>query len=88
LLIWEPFFLINGSQASSIDLTHIGIILVPVLTLSVLLSIDTLKTCVVLDAITYTRHNSNKELVGQGMGNIGSALLCGIPGAGTMVQRW
>ncbi len=71
-------------MASSIDLSHIGIILIPVLTLSVLLSIDTLKTCVVLDAITYTRHNSNKELVGQGMGNIGSALLCGIPGAGTM----
>lgn len=72
------------SSLSSIDFTPIGSILIPVLTLAVLLSIDTLKTCVVLDAITYTRHNSNKELVGQGMGNIGSALLCGIPGAGTM----
>src|ERR1035437_9985912 len=72
------------SSVLSIDFTHIGIVLIPVLTLAVLLSIDTLKTCVVLDAITYTRHNSNKELVGQGMGNIGSAFLCGIPGAGTM----
>jgi len=35
------------------------------LTLSVLLSIDTLKTCVVLDALTSSRHNSNRELVGQ-----------------------
>ena len=77
-------FSVQWSMASSIDFSTIGFIFIPALTLSVLLSIDTLKTCVVLDAITYTRHKSNKELVGQGMGNIGSALLCGIPGAGTM----
>jgi hypothetical protein len=34
--------------------------------LAVLLSIDTLKTCVVLDAMTGSRHDSNKELIGQG----------------------
>ncbi len=66
------------------DLNNIGILIGPVFTLAVLLSIDTLKTCVVLDALTMSRHNSNNELVGQGFGNIGSALLCGIPGAGTM----
>ena len=77
-------FSTQWTLASSLDFTHIGLIFLPALTLAVLLSIDTLKTCVVLDAITYTRHKSNKELVGQGMGNIGSALLCGIPGAGTM----
>ncbi|MDI1353592.1 MAG: SLC26A/SulP transporter family protein [bacterium] len=70
--------------AASINLSVIGAIFVPALTLSILLSIDTLKTCVVLDALTFSRHNSNKELVGQGMGNIGAALFCGIPGAGTM----
>ncbi len=72
------------SMASTVSFSQLGLIVIPALTLSVLLSIDTLKTCVVLDAITFTRHNSNKELVGQGMGNIGSALFCGIPGAGTM----
>ena len=46
-------------------------IAVPALTLAVLLSIDTLKTCVVLDALTRTRHNSNRELIGQGVGNPG-----------------
>ncbi len=56
----------------------------PALTLSVLLSIDTLKTCVVTDTIVRTRHNSNRELLGQGAGNIASALLGGMPGAGTM----
>lgn len=57
---------------------------VPALTLAVLLSIDTLKTCVVLDALTRSRHDSNRELIGQGFGNIASALIGGIPGAGTM----
>ncbi len=56
----------------------------PALTLSVLLSIDTLKTCVVTDAVTRSRHDSNKELCGQGAANVGSALLGGMPGAGTM----
>jgi SulP family sulfate permease len=56
----------------------------PALTLAVLLSIDTLKTCVVLDAMTGSRHDSNKELIGQGLGNLASSLIGGAPGAGTM----
>ena len=68
----------------AVDLDSIRLILVPALTLSVLLSIDTLKTCVVLDALTHSRHNSDRELVGQGIGNLVSFLAGGIPGAGTM----
>ncbi len=60
------------------------LVFVPAMTLTVLLSIDTLKTCVVLDALTRTRHDSNRELIGQGCGNLASALIGGIPGAGTM----
>lgn len=59
-------------------------IVFPAMTLAVLLSIDTLKTCVVLDALTGSRHNSNQELIGQGLGNLASALIGGAPGAGTM----
>lgn len=59
-------------------------VLVPAMTLAALLSIDTLKTCLVTDAMTNTHHNSNKELVGQGLGNIASALVGGVPGSGTM----
>ena len=62
----------------------LSVVLYPALTLAVLLSIDTLKTCVVLDALTGSRHNSNKELIGQGLGNLASALVGGTPGAGTM----
>ena len=60
------------------------LVLWPALTLAVLLSIDTLKTCVVLDAMTGTRHQSNRELIGQGLGNLASTMGGGMPGAGTM----
>ena len=46
--------------------------------------IDTLKTCVVLDAMSGQRTDSNRELLGQGTGNLLAALLGGMPGAGTM----
>ncbi|MBF0128215.1 MAG: SLC26A/SulP transporter family protein, partial [Magnetococcales bacterium] len=59
-------------------------ILVPTMTLSVLLSIDTLKTCVVVDALTRSRHNSNRTLIGQGLSNMLSSVVGGMPGAGTM----
>ena len=68
----------------SIGFDQVKSIAVPALTLAVLLSIDTLKTCVVLDALTRSRHNSNRELIGQGLGNVASAVIGGIPGAGTM----
>jgi SulP family sulfate permease len=68
----------------SFDINLLTTLIVPALTLAVLLSIDTLKTCVVLDALTHTRHNSNKELIGQGIANITSSCIGGMPGAGTM----
>lgn len=52
------------------------------LVLAVLGSIDSLLTSVIADNITKTKHNSNRELIGQGLGNIAAALLGGIPGAG------
>lgn len=44
--------------------------------------IDALLTSVVADSLTRTEHDSNRELVGQGIGNIMSGLLGGLPGAG------
>ncbi len=67
-----------------IGLGDLRSLLVPALTLAVLLSIDTLKTCVVLDALTRSRHDSNRELVGQGLGNVTAGLIGGMPGAGQM----
>jgi SulP family sulfate permease len=67
-----------------LTLADLHLILIPALTLAVLLSIDTLKTCVVIDALTRSRSNSNQELIGQGLGNLTAAFIGGMPGAGTM----
>lgn len=68
----------------SADLPHWEYVLVPAITLAALLSIDTLKTCLVLDAISGSRHQSNRELIAQGLGNFAAAMFGGTPGAGTM----
>jgi SulP family sulfate permease len=44
--------------------------------------IDTLLTAVVADSLTRTEHKSDKELIGQGIGNIMSGICGGLPGAG------
>ncbi|MGB3655858.1 MAG: SulP family inorganic anion transporter [Rivularia sp. (in: cyanobacteria)] len=56
--------------------------LIDALVLGMLGSIDALLTSVVADSLTRTEHDSNKELIGQGIGNIASGLFGGIAGAG------
>lgn len=58
-----------------------SLVIAPALTLSLLLSIDTLKTGVVLDALLRHRHDSNRELIGQGVANALSFVGGGMPGA-------
>lgn len=69
---------------SNLSWDDIGVLLFPAFTLAALLSIDTLKTCVILDSMTHSFHDSNKELMAQGSANVASALLGGMPGSGTM----
>lgn len=52
------------------------------ITLALLGSIDSLLTSVIADNVTKTRHDSRRELIGQGIGNTVAALFGGIPGAG------
>jgi SulP family sulfate permease len=56
------------------------------LTLAVLGSIDSLLTSLVADNITRTQHDSDRELIGQGLGNMAAALLGGLPGAGATMR--
>ena len=72
------------NEIGDLQLRQIGNLMGTALTLAVLLSIDTLKTAVVLDALTRSRHDSNRELVAQGLGNVASACAGGMPGAGQM----
>ena len=64
--------------------THeqLGVMLVDAMVLGMLGCIDSMLTSVIADNLTRTEHNSNKELVGQGLGNIVSGLFGGLPGAG------
>lgn len=56
------------------------------LSLALLGAIDSLLTSVVADNMTKTKHNPNKELVGQGIGNAVAGLFGGIPGAGATIR--
>ncbi len=71
-------------QIGELKLSDVAALFGSALTLAALLSIDTLKTCVVIDQMTRTRHEPNRELFAQGLANITSSALGGIPGAGTM----
>jgi SulP family sulfate permease len=54
--------------------------------LSLLGAIDSLLTSLVADNMTKTRHNPNKELIGQGIGNSIAAIFGGLPGAGATIR--
>lgn len=56
------------------------------LTLSILGSLDSLLGSVVVDNVTGTKHDSNKELVGQGLGNMVAGAFGGLPGAGATMR--
>jgi len=56
------------------------------LILAVLGAIDSLLTSLVADNMTRTRHHSNRELIGQGVGNVAAGFFGGIPGAGATMR--
>jgi len=74
------------STLMDVDLASPMLLILPALTLAALGTIDSLLTSIVADNMTKTQHNSNKELIGQGLGNMGAALIGGIPGAGATMR--
>jgi sulfate permease, SulP family len=70
----------------SMDWHHPMVIIIPALTLASLGAIDSLLTSVVADNMTKTQHNSNKELIGQGVGNMFAGFIGGLPGAGATMR--
>ena len=57
----------------------------PALILALLGSVDSLLISLVADSMTGTQHKPNRELVGQGIGNMVAGLFGGLPGAGSPV---
>ncbi|QNI93662.1 sulfate transporter family protein [Synechococcus sp. A15-127] len=56
------------------------------LVLALLGAIDSLLTSLVADNITQTNHDSNRELIGQGIANSAAGFLSGLPGAGATMR--
>lgn len=82
-----PFFASDKVSLAGLDWGAVlKTAIIPGLTLAGLGSIDTLLTSVVADNITKTKHNSNRELIGQGIGNALAGLFCGLPGAGATMR--
>ena len=64
----------------------ISAVLPDAFTIAILAAIESLLSCVVADGMVNSRHNSNAELVGQGIGNIASVLFGGIPATGAIAR--
>ena len=75
-------------EIGELKLSQIGSLLGTAFTLAVLLSIDTLKTAVVLDALTRSRHDSNRELVAQGLGNVARPVPAACRAPARWARRW
>lgn len=76
----------NLEMFSNFSLSGIAPYIFTALTLSLLGAIDSLLTSVVADNMTKTKHNPNKELIGQGIGNSIASIFGGIPGAGATIR--
>jgi sulfate permease, SulP family len=76
-----PAFIMPAFSADSF-----AIVLEAAILLAVLGAIDSLLTSLVADNMTRTRHDSDKELVGQGVGNAVAGLFGAIPGAGATMR--
>lgn len=77
---------INLEIFTGFDFNIISPYIFTAITLAFLGSIDSLLTSIVADNLTKTKHNANKELIGQGIGNSIASLFGGIPGAGATIR--
>ena len=78
-----PKFALTGMD---ISFETIKAVLPDAFTIAILAAIESLLSCVVADSMVNSRHNSNAELVAQGVGNIASVLFGGIPATGAIAR--
>ena len=69
-----------------LSLDQIRVLLGPAFTIAMLGAIESLLSAVVADGMTGTRHDSNRELIGQGIANIVTPLFGGIPATGAIAR--
>lgn len=69
-----------------INIDSVRMLLSPAFTIAILCAIESLLSAMVADGATGKKHNSNTELIGQGIANIGSSLFGGIPATGAIAR--
>lgn len=70
----------------TMDIAFLPLVLKGACVLALLGAIDSLLTSLVCDNMTRTQHDSNRELIGQGVGNMVAGLFGGLPGAGATLR--
>lgn len=73
-------------QLPAFELNLLPSMLKSALALALLGTIDSLLTSLVADNITRTQHESDRELIGQGIGNMFAGMFGGLPGAGATMR--
>lgn len=73
-------------QVPEVLLSDLNGMLVSAAVLGALGSIDSLLTSLAADNVTRSFHDSDKELVGQGIGNVAAGIVGGLPGAGATIR--
>jgi sulfate permease, SulP family len=73
-------------QLYPVSLSKIAAMFPDALTIALLAAVESLLSCVVADGMINSRHNSNMELIAQGLANVGSVLLGGIPATGALAR--
>jgi SulP family sulfate permease len=72
--------------APELTFDQVTLVVLVAVELALLGAIDTLLSALLADSLTKSHHDSNRELIGQGIGNIGAALVGGLPGAGANIR--
>ena len=73
-------------HAPQVDWVHLHELIRPAITIAVLAAIESLLSAVVADGMINDRHNSNQELIGQGIANIVAPFFGGIPATGAIAR--
>ncbi|MFR6551094.1 MAG: SulP family inorganic anion transporter [Paraclostridium sordellii] len=73
-------------QIPHMDIQTIISLIKPAMTIALLGAIESLLSCVVSDNMINDKHDSNMELVAQGLGNIASSIFGGIPATGAIAR--
>ena len=78
-----PTLNLSGMELS---FEKVAAVLPDAFTIAILAGIESLLSCVVSDGMISSRHNSNAELMAQGVGNIASVFFGGIPATGAIAR--